>query len=163
MLSALLFLASCAVSPEAEERQRAMEEEIEAILSEPLAGEPERCLADHEYRSFRAIDDRRILFEGRRGELWLNTLRTRCPDLRHSSVLVVRSIYTMRRICNMDSFQVTDWFAWPWYQRWPWYWGWGWGAGATCVLGEFQRSVKIQIIFVYRPLFALARSACKRE
>jgi hypothetical protein len=96
MLSALLFLASCAVSPEAEERQRAMEEEIEAILSEPLAGEPERCLADHEYRSFRAIDDRRILFEGRRGELWLNTLRTRCPDLRHSSVLVVRSIYTMR-------------------------------------------------------------------
>lgn len=144
VLSVLLLCGSCAVSPEAEERRRAMEEEIEAILSEPLAGEPQRCLADHEYRNFRALDDRRLLFEGRRGELWLNTLPTRCPDLRHSSVLVVRSIYTMRRICNMDSFQVTDWFAWPWYRRWPWHWGWG--VGATCVLASSNRSTKPRLM-----------------
>jgi hypothetical protein len=145
ILSALLFCMSCAVSPEAEERRRAMEEEIEAILSEPLAREPQRCLSQHEYRDFRPIDDRRILFEGRRGELWLNTLRARCPDLRHSSVLVVRSFHGMGRLCDADTFMVADWFTWPWYQRWPWYWGWGWGASATCLLGEFQPVNEAQV------------------
>lgn len=149
VLFAALFCASCAVSPEAEERRRAMEAEIAAILDEPLIagqyGGPKRCLDDREYRNFSVIDDRRIVFEGRRGELWLNTLRTRCPDLRHSSVLVVRSYHGMGRFCDADTFKVSDWFEWPWYQRWPWYWGWGWGASATCILGEFQPVNEAQI------------------
>jgi len=138
---AMLLGSGCAVSPEAEEQRRAMEAEIDAILSEPLEpvelGETKRCLSDHEYRNFRAIDDRRILFEGRRGQLWLNTLRSRCPDLRHGRVLQVRVTSTMGRICEMDSFMAGDWFAWPWYRRWPWYWG-SWGTGMTCMFGDFQ-------------------------
>lgn len=149
ILSAALFCTSCAVSPEADERRRAMEEEITAILSEPLVaeqyGEPRRCLSDREYRDFRAIDDRRILFKGRREELWLNTLPIRCPDLRHSSVLVVKSVHSMGRMCDMDTFMVGDWFDWPWYRRWPWHWGWGWGASATCSLGEFQPVTEAQV------------------
>ena len=124
-------------------------EEIQAILSEPLDveqyGETQRCLAGHRYHSFRTLDDRRIVFEDRRGNLWLNTLRMRCPDLRHSTMLQVNSIYSMGRICEMDTFMVGDWFDWPWYRRWPWYWGWGFGAGATCSLGKFQPVTEAQV------------------
>lgn len=144
-----LLVAACAVSPEAEERRRAMEEEIGFILAEPLGeekyGETRRCLSDHEFQNFSVIDDQRIVFEGRRGKLWLNTLRTRCPDLRFHSVIVVRPTLSMGRMCAMDTFYVSDWFEWPWYRRWPWYWGWGWGASATCMLGEFQPVTESQV------------------
>jgi hypothetical protein len=143
-----LLLAGCAVSPEAESRRQAIEEDIAIILSVQLDpaefGETKRCLADQEYRSFRALDDRRILFEGRRGKQWINTLRMRCPDLRYGDVLVVRS-FSSRRMCDMDSFQVADWFDWPWYRRWPWYWGGGWGTGARCSLGKFQPVTEAQV------------------
>lgn len=135
-------------SPEAEERRQAIESDIADILSVQLDpaefGETRRCLADSEYRSFRALDDRRILFEGRRGRLWLNTLRTHCPDLRFGDVLVVRSFSAMR-MCDMDSFQVTDWFDWPWYRRWPWHWGGNWGMGTPCSLGRFQPVTEAQV------------------
>ena len=48
-----------------------------------------RCLGDMDYRHFRALDEKHILFEGRRDRLWVNTLRTRCSDLRFGDVLVV--------------------------------------------------------------------------
>lgn len=149
MLIGAVICTGCAASPEAEERRRLMEEQIGLILAEPLDeekyGTTRRCLSDTDYRSLRIIDDRRILFEGRRDRLWLNTLRTRCPDLRHSSVIVVRPTLTMGRMCEMDNFYVSDWFSWPWYRRWPWYWGWGWGASATCALGEFQPVTESQV------------------
>lgn len=141
-LIAVVFCASCAVSPEAEQRRQLMEDEIAAILAEPLDeeryGKTKRCLSEAEYRNLRIIDDRRILFYGSRNRLWLNTLRNRCPDLRFNHVIVVRPTISPRRMCEMDSFYVTDWFSWPWYRRWPWYWGWGFGASAMCSLGEFQ-------------------------
>jgi hypothetical protein len=149
VLSTALFCTSCAVSPGTQERHRAVEAEIEAILSEPLDaeqyGRTQRCLSHHEYRDFRAIDERRIVFEGRRGRLWLNTLCTRCPDLRHATVLRVRSMSSMGRICEMDTFVAGDWFTWPWYRRWPWYWGTAWGTGMTCSLGKFQPVTKVQV------------------
>lgn len=148
LLAVSLLTAGCATSPEAESRRQAIEADIEAILSEPLDptiyGETKRCLADMEYRNFRALDDRRLLFEGRRGKLWLNTLRTRCPDLRHHNVLVVRS-FSARRMCDMDSFQASDWFDWPWYRRWPWRWGSDWGMSSHCSLGKFQPVTEFQV------------------
>ena len=145
---AVVLLAGCAVSPEAEEQRRLMEEEISSILAEPLDeqtyGTAKRCLSDAEYHHLRIIDDRRILFEGRGDRLWLNTLRSRCPDLRHYSVIITRPI-SPSRMCEMDLFYVSDWFSWPWYRRWPWYWGWGWGASASCMLGEFQPVTEDQV------------------
>ena len=139
--AALLLLAGCATSPEAESRRLAIEADIESILSQPLDaaefGETQRCLSDMDYRNFRVLDDKRILFEGRRDKQWINTLRSRCTDLRFGDVLVVRSFSGMR-MCDMDTFQVADWFGWPWYRRWPWYWGGSWGIGAHCSLGKFQ-------------------------
>ena len=119
---ALLLLAGCATSPEAESRRLAMEADIQDILSQAVPAElgvTKRCLADHEYRSFRALNDQYLLFEGRRGKLWINELRSRCYDLRRGHVLMVRSFSPMR-ICDMDRFQVADWFYWPWYRRWYW-------------------------------------------
>jgi len=138
--AALLLLAGCAVSPEAEERRRAVEAEIDAILSQPVPaefGEMRRCLSEMQFRSFRALDERHILFEGSRDRLWINTLRARCPDLRHGHVLVVKQ-FSGSRMCDADRFYATDWFDWPWYRRWPWYWGSGWTSGMECSLGKFQ-------------------------
>lgn len=145
--TAMLF-AGCATSPDVESRRQAMEADIAEILSAPLDpaefGETKRCLSENEYRNFRALGDRRILFEGRRGKQWINTLRTRCSDLRHGDVLVVRQFSSMR-MCDADRFEVAEWFDWPWYRRWPWRWGGSWTTGATCSLGKFQPVTDAQV------------------
>lgn len=135
-----LIVAGCAVSPEAEERRAAIEADIEEILSLSLnveeLGEPERCLSDVQYRSFRALGERHILFEGSRDRLWVNSLRSRCVDLRHGDVLVTRQ-FQSRRLCKDDQFAVAEYFDLPYYRRWPWNWG-RWPTGPVCFLGEFQ-------------------------
>lgn len=146
--TAVLICAGCATSPEIEAQRQTSEASIVEILSAPLDpaefGESKRCLADTQFRSFRALDEKRILFEGRRGKLWINTLRTRCPDLRHGSVLVVKS-FTGSRMCDADRFEVAEWFDWPWYRRWPWRWGGSWGTGMSCSLGKFQPVTEDQV------------------
>ena len=59
---------------------------------------------------------------------------------------MVRS-FSSRRICDMDRFQVADWFYWPWYRRWYWpgYWGPDWGMGVHCSLGKFQPVTEAQV------------------
>lgn len=146
--TAALLAAGCATSPDVESRRQAIDADIDDILSAPLDpaefGETKRCLSDNEYRNFRALDDRHILFEGRRGKLWINTLRTRCPDLKYGTVLRVKT-FTGSRMCDMDRFEVGDWFDWPWYRRWPWQWGGGWDTGMTCSLGKFQPVTEAQV------------------
>lgn len=141
MSAALLLIAGCATSPEAESRRQAIEADIGAVLAVQLDpaefGETKRCLAEHEYRNFRALDEKRILFEGRRDRMWINTLRGVCPDLRWGDVLVVRQ-FTGTRMCDGDRFTVADWFGFPWYRRSPRYWGTHWGTGTPCMLGKFQ-------------------------
>ena len=145
---ASLLLASCAVSPAAEERRLQKQASIAEILSRPLDsaeyGETKRCLSETESRSYRALDDRHILFEGSRHRLWINTLRGPCPDLRHGDVLIVRQ-FSARRLCDADRFEVADWFTWPWYRRWPWRWGMDWGVGMRCSLGKFQPVTAAQV------------------
>ncbi len=147
LTAALLLLPACAASPEAVARQQAIEADIEEILSVPLDpaeyGATKRCLSDHEYRNFRVLDERRILFEGRRDKLWLNTLRMRCADLRYAYSLQVRT-YAWGRICDTDQFLAADWFYWPWYRRWPWHWG-SWETSVPCTLGKFQPVTEAQV------------------
>ena len=143
-----LLVASCATSPEAEQRRIQTQASIAEILSQPLDpaefGETKRCLSDVEYRSFRALDDRHILFKGSRNRLWINTLRATCPDLRHGDVLIMRQ-FSASRMCDMDSFEVADWFGWPWYRRWPWHWSMNFGVGMRCTLGKFQPVSQAQV------------------
>lgn len=147
-IAAALLVAGCATTPDIEKRQQETEADIAEILSVQLDpaefGETKRCLSDNEYRSFRPLGDRHILFQGRRDKLWINTLRGRCPDLRRGDVLVLRS-FSRTRMCDMDSFQVADWFDWPWYRRWPWHWGGSWTTGMRCSLGKFQPVTEGQV------------------
>ena len=70
----LLLFAGCATSPEAKSRREGIEADIAAILEQPLDpaeyGETLRCLSEMKIRGFRALDDRRLLFEGRGDRLW---------------------------------------------------------------------------------------------
>jgi len=136
---AALVAASCATSPEVQSRYQESQERIAAILAQsadaPGLGPPERCLGDLEYRNFRALDDRYVLFEGRKDRLWINKLQMRCFDLEYADVLRVRQFSSMQ-LCEHDTFMPADWFDWPWYRRWPWHWG-RWPTGATCTLGKF--------------------------
>ncbi len=145
---ASLLLASCAVSPEAENRRLQQQASIAEILSQPLDpaeyGVTKRCLSETEYRSFRALDDRHILFTGRDNRMWINTLRLSCPDLRHGDVLIIRQ-FSGTRMCDADTFEVAEWFDWPWYRRWPWSWGSDWGVGRRCALGKFQPVTEAQV------------------
>ena len=139
-------VAACASGPELEElkaRQKLADEQIAAILAAPAeeggrAAEPQRCLRSTDWRNYRALDDRYLLFEGRGDRLWLNTLPMRCPDLRFSHVLTVRSIGSINRMCQSDTFRAGDWFDMPWFRRWPWQWTQPWHTGAVCVLGAFR-------------------------
>ena len=138
VLVSIVALAGCATSPEVEERRAAI-----LPLKSGEHGAVKRCLSQNEFRSFRALDDRHILFIGRADRRWLNTLRSRCPDLRYGHVLVTRP-FSGTRICDLDRFEVADWFAWPWYRRWPWTWG-TWGTGMACTFGQFQAVSEAQV------------------
>ena len=110
ILTSLLLLASC-VSPEAsalaESRRQAVEADIDDILSYAVdateVGEPKRCLSDSEYRNFRALGDRHLLFEGKRDKQWINVLRARCNGLENSDYFVVEPT-SARRTCTSDRF-----------------------------------------------------------
>ena len=147
-LAAALLFVGCATTSDIEKQRQEVAADIDEILSLQLDpaefGEEKRCLSDREYRSFRPLGDRHILFEGRRDKQWINTLRGRCPDLRRGDVLVVKS-FSGTRMCDMDSFQVADWFDWPWYRRWPWQWGDSWNTGIRCSLGKFQPVLEGQV------------------
>ncbi len=143
---------ACASTAQEDARQVQRERDVEAILTETSDAdayvETKRCLSSNEYRDFTVLDDRRILFEGRRDRFYLSTLPSRCYDLRFASVLRVKSISSIGRICAMDSFMPGDWFDLPlqntFYRRWPWTWGSRWHTGATCRLGEFQPLNEVQ-------------------
>jgi hypothetical protein len=141
---ASIMLAGCTTSPEAKERDLQKQASIAEILAEPLDpaefGETQRCLSDAQFSSYRALDERHLLFTGRQGRLWVNTLRSSCPDLRHGDVLVVRK-FGGSRMCDADQFQATDWFSWPRNMRSPN----GWGTGVRCVLGKFQPVTQQQV------------------
>ncbi|MDJ0758202.1 MAG: DUF6491 family protein [Woeseiaceae bacterium] len=141
MLVSALLTTGCAVSPEAEERRQAIDASIAEILSQPIDvdtyAEPRRCLSSRDFRSYRALNNQYMLFVGRRGQQWVNRLRSSCFDLDRGDVLITRSL-SSNRICERDTFEVADWFSWPWYRRYPWQWGIGLGAGGSCMLGEFH-------------------------
>jgi hypothetical protein len=146
--AAAILGAGCATSPEVQDRRDAIAADIAEILSQPLDvaeyGNPRQCISDHEIYSYRALDDRHLLFEGRGDRMWVNTLRMTCPDLQYGDVLVIRK-FSSTRLCDADMFEVADWFAWPWYRRWPWHWSMNWGVGVRCSLGTFHPVSQAQI------------------
>ena len=145
-ITAIVSLAAgCASTPEDAVRREAIDEDILEILSLSLGEDvkPLRCLSDVQYRGIRPLDEKHLLFTGKGGKLWVNVLRHRCHDLKHGSVLRVRS-HSFSHICSTDRFAVDDWFQLPWYSRWPWQWGAS-GTGMSCTLGQFYPVTEAQV------------------
>ncbi len=141
LVSALaLIVTGCAGTEEITERRAEINADIDEILSLTLQsedfGDPQRCITETQYRNFKPLGDRHMLFEGSRDRLWVNTLRGRCFDYRDGDVLITRP-FSARRLCDGDRFEVTDWFELPRYGGYPWSVG-RLPTGPTCAFGKFQ-------------------------
>ena len=136
IIAALLALAACATSPVDEQRRQDMEADIDEIMSYELDetefGEARNCLSNNQYRSFRALGNRHLLFEGRNVKQWVNVLRGRCSGLRDDSTFIVKPT-TSGRLCDKDLFEIAE--------RSSAYLS----GGAMCVLGEFKPVAKGQL------------------
>ena len=134
--ASLLALGGCAASPEEEHKRQEMEADIDDILSQHVDpaeyGEPTDCLRDNQVRHYRALGTRHLLFEGRQGQLWVNTLRGRCPGLDRYSVFIMRP-NVAGLWCNMDHFSVVDRINSPAI------------AAPTCSLGDFKPVTEAQV------------------
>ena len=137
-VASILSFAGCATSPEDERRRLDMEADIDDILTYELDpaeyGEPKTCLSAHEYRSFRPLGNRHLLFEGRNDKQWVNVLRGRCAGLYDDSKFIMRPNMS-RRFCDKDRFDVADHVD-PYTLS---------GKGPTCVLGEFKPVTSAQV------------------
>ena len=142
LASTLAFVVTgCAGTEEIAERRAAINADIDEILSLTLEsedfGEPERCISETQYRNFKPLGDRHMLFEGSRDRLWVNTLRGRCFDYRDGDVLITRP-FSARRLCDGDRFELAEWFDLPRsVGRLP--------TGPSCSFGKFQPVSRGQI------------------
>lgn len=138
IIAAVLALGGCATSPEDERKRQEMQADIDDILGQELDpleyGEPRTCLRDSEYRSYRALGKRHLLFRGRQGKLWVNVLRGRCSSLKDDSVFITRP-NVPGSLCDMDRINVVDRIS-PVTSA---------AAAPTCVLGEFRPVTEAQV------------------
>ena len=136
--AALLGFAGCAASPEDERRRQDMEADIDEILGYDLdpaeVRTPKNCVSTREFRRFRPLGDRHLLFEGRKDKLWVNMLRGRCLGLEKDSKFIMRQNMS-GQVCDKDLFEVMDRFD-PISSA---------GKGSTCILGEFRPVSKGQV------------------
>ena len=136
--ASLLAFGGCATSPEEEQRRLDMEADIDEIVGYELDkseyGEPKHCLSSNEYRSFRALGKRHLLFEGRQGKQWINVLRGSCSGLNKNSKFIMRPS-SAGRACDKDLFEVFDNID-PMS---------GSIRGPTCSLGMFIPAAKFQV------------------
>ena len=141
VVAALLALAACATSPVDEQKRQDMEADIDEILSYELDkteyGEPGNCLSESQYRSYRPLGDRHLVFEGRDDKQWVNVLRGRCPGLDNGGFLVMTKSLS-GRLCDKDRFEVADQVGSVVSRGSA-------GTGPTCVLGEFRPLAKSQL------------------
>ena len=125
--------AKVAESPAGAEgrRQGALDEQgealdVETILTEtsPASayGDLTNCIRSASYRKIEVLDDRHLLFIGRRA-VWLNRLRQRCRL--HGDVIFVIEP-SSSRLCDLDRVTGHDRFG---ISSWR----------GTCILGEFQK------------------------
>jgi len=122
-----VLLGGCASAPE---RDAQVANALQQLEGADYAA-TERCLSTFEYDQVEILDDQHLLFESNTGqEVWLNTLRNRCPGLRKDDVLAFDM--NGNRLCSLDTATVMERFL--FWQR----------TGPTCSLGEFQQLTEAQ-------------------
>jgi len=128
-------LGGCAAAPERDQQMRSALQQLEGADYAAT----ERCLSTFEYDQVEVLDQQHLLFESNTGqEVWLNTLRTKCPGLRKDDVLAFEM--TDNRLCSLDTATVVERFL--FWQR----------TGPTCSLGEFQQLPEAQSSLVREAL-----------
>lgn len=115
-------------------------EDIETILTQPLGQdeyvEAERCLSRYSFHSVDIIDDAHVLFSGRRGKAWLNTLRRPCIGLNRRDIPKFE-YRASSQLCNLDDFVGMD-SGFSGFTR----------TSASCALGDFQPVTPEQVALI---------------
>jgi hypothetical protein len=112
-------------------------EDIETILTQPLDQaeyvESQRCLSRYKFDRVEFLDNEHVLFIGRGGKAWLNTLRAPCVGLRRRDI--PRFEYRgANQLCNLDTFVGLD-SNFSGFSR----------SSASCALGSFQPVTQEQV------------------
>jgi hypothetical protein len=95
-----------------------------AMADEKPAGAAERCIRLNLIRSTTVVDDRTILFYLRGGDVYVNYLPQKCPNLAREERFSYR--VPTNQLCQVDTITVLQNF------------GFGLTPGATCKLGSFD-------------------------
>ncbi len=136
LLIATLLLGACGIKGGAAKTPPPTVDQILASsLSATDYGKPDRCLQTSEYNRIEVLDKKHLLFEGRGGKFWLNTLRNDCPGLRKGAVLQLD--LTTSRACNLDTVTAIE-TRWHTIDK----------ISATCSLSEFVPIPKEQAEFL---------------
>ena len=120
-----------------QETQEAEEDrlDVEDILANPLADEDYRqaqnCVWHRAIDDIEVLDDQLVVFRGRRGELWLNQLTSRCLGLDAEMLVNFRSYGGS--VCRLDKFYGVPRFG-SLVQL-----------TAECRLGEFETIDELQV------------------
>ena len=141
----LVLIGAFGVAAQGEEAQESTAEEQEAtpappsidldeILSNPLTEgdyrEQSSCIWHRQVEHVEVLDETLIVFEGRRGELWLNQLTNQCHRLEADMVLSFR--VRGGHYCRLDAFRGI-----PKYDIVP--------VTPVCTLGSFERVDEVQL------------------
>lgn len=127
LLAATLLGASAAAEPAAEPAPKLADEPAEAQATGEEAPPPidvaailrgelteddyqdsQLCIAPRDLDTIEVLDERLVLFLGRRGEIWLNQLDSRCQGLEPEMVLDLRSYGG--NFCRLDRFRAAPRF-----------------------------------------------------
>ena len=105
-----LGLGGCASQPDdatqAQKPALTVEEVLATTMGEEDYGETRRCLPNHLVERAEILDDKHILFWGRRDRAWLNTLSMKCIGLRKRDPL--RFELHSSQLCHLDTVSSFD-------------------------------------------------------
>lgn len=106
--------------------------DVETILANPLEDDAYRtsqnCISTRSYDGVEVLDDKTLLFHGRRG-VWLNRLLTRCRGLSWEMIPTVESHGS--RVCEHDRFRGRPRSGFP--------------ESTSCTLGKFEKIDEAQV------------------
>ncbi len=108
--------------------------DLDTILNNPLGasdyGEQRMCLPTRSVDDVEVLDDTLVLFESRRGKLWLNQLSTQCYGLDQDMVLRFRVF--AGNYCRLDRFRGMPRIG-------------NFAVTADCQLGQFETVDEVQV------------------
>jgi len=85
-------------------------EDIDTILNTQLESseysETQNCIYTRSYDGIEIIDERHLLFKGKRGKAWINQLRHRCTGLTGDKILFID--IRGSRLCMADTFSARE-------------------------------------------------------